>query len=469
MRAMAAPVIVVLLFAASLPLFSAAPPVAHQSIPKVGYTASTRGAFAFVSNFEDGLLDGWTPVTGSSPSVSTSTTYSGEYSLESSGSSSVPQTDVANQGFVTGDAFLSFQVAIDAGTGSGYFGIYSGAASSPSAVAVVGVAGGDVLAGPNLGSLQDIGPVPTGTAYPSGWVLISANVYDASTHKDPTAGWVMQVYVDQTIAPNLTMSVPGASAYSGALIETTGGTVHYSDIVVSTYEMATTIPGYNNMEGYGQGSGLLVTLLSPFTTLSAEMDLNSWDTPQTGILSFQINAMNYYGTTSTTSSCVGFYQLGIDLNPAGYIAPWYVPGRNCIAHYFMNSQNPAIQNGIYAGPNTRLQLSITDDQSAKDVVFTIIVTSPALSSPLTFTASRPYNGTEFYGTYTQLEFQPCCNLFPIQDYTFSGSLYDMQTTQTGGTPQSLPAGYMLPFMLDAPTSWSLGYYQGSVSGYQQVA
>ena len=465
---MAAPVIVVLLFTASLPLLSAAPPVAHQSIPKVGYAASTQGAFAFVSNFEDGLLDGWTSVTGSAPSVSTSTTYSGEYSLASSGSSSVPQTDVANHGFVTGDAFISFQVAIDAGTGSGYFGIYSGAASSPSAVALVGVAGGDVFAGANLGSLQDIGPVPTGTAYPAGWVLISANVYDASTHKDPTAGWVMQVYVDQTIAPNLTPSVPEASAYSGALIETTGGAVHYSDIVVSTYEMATTIPGYNNMEGYGQGSGLLVTLLPPFTTLSAEMDLNSWDTPQTGILSFQINAMNFYGTTSTTSSCVGFYQLGIDLNPDGYIAPWYVPGRNCIAHYFMNSQNPAIQNGIYAGPDTRLQVSITDDQSAKEVVFTIVVTSSTLGSQ-TFTASRPYNGTEFYGTYTQLEFQPCCNLFPIQDYTFSGELYNMQTTRAGGTPQSLPAGYMLPFMLDAPTSWNLGYYQGSVSGYQQAA
>jgi hypothetical protein len=138
------------------------------------------------------------------------------------------------------------------------------------------------------------------------------------------------------------------------------------------------------------------------------MNLDSWDTPQVGILSFQINAMDYYGTVSTAHSCVGLYQLGIDLNPGGYIAPWYVPGKNCVAHYFLSSQSPAVQTGVYTGPGTHLTLTIFDDRNAKAVVFTIVVTSPALTKPLTFTASRPYNGTEFYGTYTQLEFQPCC-------------------------------------------------------------
>jgi len=469
MRAPAALAISLLLITVSLPLFSAAPVAAHLPIPGNGYAASTQGAFAFVSNFADGLLDGWTSVSGTSPSVSTSTTYSGEYSLESSGSSSLPQIDLANTGFITGDSFLSFQVAIDAGTASGFFGIYSGSASSPSAVAVVGVVSGEVVVGPNLGSLQNVEPVPGGTAYPTGWVLVSANVYDASTHSNPTAGWVMQVYVDQTVAVNLAVSVPSASGYSGVMIETTTGTVHYSDIVVSTYEIPNSIPGYNNMEGYGQGSGSVVKLLPPFTTLSAEMVLNSWDIPQVGILSFQINAMNYYGTVSTAHSCVGFFQLGIDLNPAGYIAPWYVTGRNCVAHYFISSQSPHIQTGVYAGPNTHLTLSIFDDTNAKKIVFTEVVSSPALSPPVIFSASRPYNGTEFYGTYTQMEFQPCCNKFPIQDYKFSGQLYDIQTTQAGGTPQNLQANYMLPFMLDAPTSWYLAYYQGSISGYQQTA
>ena len=468
MRVLAAPIIALLLFSAAVPVLSVAPAAAHQAGPKHGYAASTQGAFAFVSNFEDGHLDGWAPVSGAAPSVSTSTTYAGEYSLESSGSGA-PQIDVAKSGFISGDSFLSFQVAVDAGTGTGLFGLYSGSAASPSEVAVVGVAGGEVVAGANGSSLQEVGPVPTGTAYPSGWALLSANVFASTTQSHKQAGWVMQVYVDQTVAPNATLSVPQAGGYAGATIDTTSGTVYYSDVIVSTYEMSTTIPGYNNMEGYGQGSGLLVSLLPPFTTLSAEMDLNSWNTPQAGILSFQINAMDYYGTTATTSSCVGFYQLGVDLDPSGYIAPWYVPGRNCIAHYFLNSQDPAIQGGVYTGPDTHLSLSITDDQAAKAMVFTIVVSSPALKSPLTFTASRPYNGTEFYGTYTQMEFQPCCNQFPIQDYSLSGELYNMQTTQPGGSPQSLPASYMLPFMLDAPTSWFLGYYQGSVSGYQQTA
>ena len=468
MRALAAPFIALLLLSAAAPVLSAAPAAPHQAGPRHGYAASTQGAFAFVSNFEDGQLDGWAPVSGGPPTVSTSTTYAGEYSLESTGSGA-PQIDVANNGFIPGDGFLSFQVAVDAGMGTGLFGLYSGSAASPVEVAVVGVIGGEVVAGANGSSLQKVGPVPTGTAYPSGWVLLSANVFASTTQSHKPAGWVMQVYVDQTVAPNATLSVPQAGGYAGATIDTTSGTVYYSDVVVSTYELSTTIPGYNNMEGYGQGSGLLVTLLPPFTTLSAEMDLSSWDTPQAGILSFQINAMDYYGTTATTSSCVGFYQLGVDLDPNGYIAPWYVPGRNCIAHYFLNSQDPAIQGGVYTGPGTHLSLSITDDLAAKAMVFTIVVSSPALKSPLTFTASRPYNGTEFYGTYTQMEFQPCCNQFPIQGYSLSGELYNMQTTQPGGTPKGLPASYMLPFMLDAPTSWFLGYYQGSASGYQQTA
>ena len=468
MRAQAVPIIALLLFSAAVPVLSVTPVATHQANPKHGYAASTQGAFAFVSNFEDGLLDGWSTVSGAVPTVSTSTTYAGENSLESSGSGA-PQVDAANSGFIQGDSFLSFQVAVDAGAGDGLFGLYSGSAASPAEVAVVGVTGGEVVAGANGSSLQKVGPVPAGTAYPSGWVLLSANVFASTTQSHKPAGWVMQVYVDQTVAPNVTVSVPQAGGYAGATIDTTGGTVYYSDVIVSTYEMSTTIPGYNNMEGYGQGSGLLVSLLPPFTTLSAEMNLNSWNTPQAGILSFQINAMDYYGTTATTSSCNGFYQLGVDLDPNGYIAPWYVPGKNCIAHYFLNSQDPAIQGGVYTGPDTHLSLSITDDQAAKAMVFTIVVSSPQLKSPLTFTASRPYNGTEFYGTYTQMEFQPCCNQYPIQDYSLSGELYNMQTSSPGVSPQSLPASYMLPFMLDAPTSWFLGYYQGSASGYQQTS
>ncbi|MDG7015977.1 MAG: hypothetical protein JRM82_01220 [Nitrososphaerota archaeon] len=88
----------------------------------------------------------------------------------------------------------------------------------------------------------------------------------------------------------------------------------------------------------------------------------------------------------------------------------------------------------------------TAHQAAKAMVFTIVVSSPALNHPLTFTASRPYNGTEFYGTYTQMEFQPCCNQFPIQDHqmefyranglTAATALQSLTTPSARSTPSS---------------------------------
>ena len=423
--------------------------------------ADTTGAFAFVSNFEDRALDGWTSLAGASPSVKTKPSYFGEPSLASSARPGA-QIDVASSGFVTGDSFVSFQVALHVAGGSGYFAL---ADASNDPVVVVGVSAGQVQAGPTLSSLTSLGAIPTDTVYPSGWVYLSANVYDASTHSNPNAGWVLQLFVDRSdmVAGNTTLSVPNAGSYSEALIETTSGTAYYTNIVVSTYEIPIFLPGYNNMEGYGQGSALLVQLLPAFTTLRAEMTLNSWNTPQSGILSFQINAMNLYGTT--TSTCVGFFQLGIDLNPNGTIAPWYVPGKNCVAHYFLHSQNPAVQPGIASPADTHLVLTITDDTSAGNVVFTIVDTTIGQ----TFTASVPYGGGPFYGTYTQLEWQPCCSLYSIAEYQFSGALYDLTSSTFGGAVTPLGSDYMLPFTLDAPPQWSLTYYQESVQGYDQLA
>ena len=428
-------------------------------MPRNSPMASTQGAFAFVSNFESGTLEGWQSVSGATPSVVTKPDYSGEPSLASSAQKGV-QIDTASSDFVLGDSFVSFQVAIDASKGSGYFGL---ADSSGNPVAIVGVYNGQVVAGYSMSSLQTIEAVPSGTAYPSGWAYITANVYDASTSSSPSAGWVMQVFVDRTDQIAATFSVPDAASYASAIIETTSGTVYYTNIVVTSYEIGINIPGYNNMEGYGQGSGLLVSLLPEFNTLDAEMVLNSWNTPQSGILSFQINAMNYYGTTR--SSCKGFFQLGVDLNPDGYISPWYVPGVNCFAHYFLPSNNPAVQQGIPSPQGTHLTLSIVDNQSAKDIVFTIVDTTTSQ----TFSASIPYSGTGFYGAYTQLEFQPCCASYPIQDYQINGALYNMQITTVSGSTQSLNSSYMLPFVLDAPPSWGFTYYQNSIAGYQQVS
>jgi len=416
----------------------------------------TAGAFAFVSNFEDGGLDGWTSVAGSAPSVTTKTTYFGEPSLKSSASGG-PQISAASSGFVTGDGFVSFQVALNSGKGTGYFGL---ADANHAFVAVVGVANGEVWAGGSLSTLTDIGPVPIGTVYPADWVYLSANVYDAGSK---TPNWVMDLYVDRSDRITATVPVPSAAGYAEALLETTSGTAYYTDIVVTTYEIPIYIPGYNNMEGYGQGSGLLVQLLPAYTKLTAEMTLNSWDVPQEGILSFQINAMNYYGTTR--SSCQGFFQLGIDLDPSGTIAPWYVPGKNCFAHYFLPSMNPAVVPGVPSPFGTHLVLTILDDVANSSVVFTIVDTTIAQ----TWTASIPYGGTLFYGMYTQIEWQPCCSNFPIEDYAFSGVLYNEAITTATGAVQGLTSDYMLPFILDAPPQWSLTYYRDSVLGYDQLA
>jgi len=212
------------------------------------------------------------------------------------------------------------------------------------------------------------------------------------------------------------------------------------------------------MEGYGQGSGLLVNLLPAYFNLTAQMNLDSWNTPQAGMLSFQINAMNRTGTTRST--CVGFFQLGIDLDPNGRIAPWYVVGRNCEAVYFLGS---GTSQSVPSPFPTHLVLTILDAQSSNEIVFTIKDTTTSQ----VFNATIPYSGGVFYGTYTQLEWQPCCNRYPIQEFKFDGSLYGIQITPLSGPRTSLSSSYMLPFVLDAPPTWNFAYYQDSTDGYQQ--
>ncbi len=417
----------------------------------------TAGAFALVSTFEDSALDSWTSLAGNAPTVSTKVTYTGEPSLKSSAFRGV-QVDMATQNFSAGQSFISFQIAVSAARGTGYFGLMD-AGHNP--VAVVGVTQGGAWAGSDPASASFVGSIPAGTAYPHGWVYLAANLFNSSTKSAVT--WTMELFVDRTDAVAANVDVPMAWNYAGALIETTFGTVYYSNIAVTTYEIPIYIPGYNNMMGYGQGSGLLVQLLPAYHKLSAEMTLNSWDTPQTGILSFQINALNLYGTTRST--CGGFFQLGLDLDPNGMISPCYVPGKNCIAHFFLNSRNPAIQPGVVSPAGTHLLLTIEDDVASGSVTMTIVDTSIGR----TWTTTFAYGGGPFYGMYTQLEWQPCCSSFPIEQYAFSAVLYNQQITTLTGTTQPLRADYMLPFTLDAPPSWSFTYYQDSILGYNQIA
>ena len=410
--------------------------------------SSGKVAFAFVSDFESKTLEGWTDVQGPTPIVVASPSYSGEPSLRSV-AKDVAQIDFADHGILGGASSVSFQAAIQVrSNSSAYIGL---ASSQTSFCAVVGISNGEVVAGSNLSSLSALEPVPTGTAYPSGWVSIISNVFRAN------GDWVMQVFVDRTDVLAGQVQVPAAKSYDGALIETESGNAYYTDIVVSSSQLAILRPGYNNMEGYGQGSALVVQLLPAYDALTAEMTLDRWSSPQNNILSFQINAMNMTGTTNST--CHGFFQLGVDLNENGSIAPWYVPGVNCAPSYFIG------RRGIASPDRTSLDLSIVFVPSSKEIVFSVV----DRSTSQTFSASIPYSGGPFYGTYTQLEYQPCCSTFPIGDFTLKGAIQKMAIGLTGGQTRSLPASYMLPSSLDAPPSWDFTYYDNSTAGYTQIS
>jgi len=433
----------------------------HVPLPRAPFAATAGSPFAFVSNFENRGLGNWTATSGSA-TVVTSPSYLGEPALASTSTGGVPQIDQASRGIVPGAASVSFQAELNyAQRGTGFFGL----AGPHGFVAVVGIVhGGWVWAGPSIATATNLSAIPTGTSQPSGWVDLLAVVSQVSGPTGPV--WEMQAYIDRTdVIAGANLSVPSAGSYTGAEIRTNAGTVDYTNIVVSTYQVATTIPGYNNMDGYGQGSGLLVTTLPRFTTLTAQMTLSNWTIPQGGILSFQINAMNRIGTTQNT--CFGFYQLGVDVDPSGHIAPWYVPNNNCVAYYFQ-SHSPRVSSGFATPAGSRLTLRIVDNVPAGQIDFEIIDHSIGGANQ-TNQVAIPYNGSAFGGTYTQIEWQPCCSTYPISSYFFNGSLAGL--TISGGNltaPFPLPASYMVPFALDVPPSWNYGFYDAAAAGYAQV-
>ncbi len=424
--------------------------------------SNLSGKFAFVSDFEDHGLDGWTVAQGAA-SVVAYPSYAGEPVLKSRAGADPPQVDRTSVGFIRNETWLSFQADVRPGNdGLGFLGL-----DSPSGpVAVVGVGEGQVWAGPNPALAVAIAPVPTGTAQPAGWVYLLVNVFQKSS--GGTTYWTMSVFIDQTAAvAHRGIRVPDAGQYDGAVLETERGTVDYTNLIFTTYQMALIAPYtvYNPMDGYGQGMGLNVQLLPAYTTLSAAFTLENWSVPVHGILSFQINAMNYIGTVG--NRCRGFFQIGIDLDPGGKIAPWYVPS-GCNADYFGHTGPQGAWTGFPSPAGTRLSLSIRDDTAKQTIDFRIVdrsVTGPDRY----WNASIPYSGGPFYSTFTQVEWQTYSG-HPIDAYHFNGTMHAL--TVSGGNlsaPMPLSAEYMLPIVLDAPPSWNLFYYHDVSAGYTQVS
>jgi hypothetical protein len=444
------------------------PPSIHTpsvSMQVRGMTAGpSTGAFAFVSTFEDRRADHWSALSGSFRIV-TRPNYGGEPALLSSATGG-SQMDVASFGVVRGQPSLSLQVVLDPlSGGTGFVGL----AASDRPVALFGVGGGHVWAGPDLARLTDLGAVPSGTAQPRGWTYLTANVYRVVSSNHKMVTWDADVFVDQTaVATSVGLSVPSAGEYSQALILTTAGAVAYTDYILTTYLIAEPQNHQfapNPSDGYGQGSGVLVSLLPSFTTLASTVRLDSWTIPEGGILSVQINAMNLRGAES--AGCQGFFQLGVDLNPGGRIAPWYVPGVNCFPHYFSPNRIGQASPGFVTPPGTVLSLKIQQVPAEERIVFTLLDLSVS-GSDAVWRAAIKYAGGAFDSVYTQIEFQ-ASSTFPASAYGFRGSFAGL--TISGGDlaePAALGAHYMLPFAVGVPPSWCFFDYNEAAAGYTQI-
>ncbi|MGC2289825.1 MAG: hypothetical protein WA688_08225 [Thermoplasmata archaeon] len=454
----------------ALPLLNSPSPSATVAVspPRdvrsdVGAASPSPGAFALVSTFEDLKPDGWRAAQGTF-TVQRQPNYAGEPALVSSAEDG-PQLDVATHNVVAGQTFLSLQGVIHPGPGAtGFIGL--GARGKP--VLLIGLGAGQVWAGPSLARLSDLGPIPIGSAQPNGWTYVTANIYQTDPSHSAPAMWEMDVFVDQTAVPMVMgFSVPAAGKYTEALILTTQGRVAYSDYILTTYEIAEALNAQfapNPSDGYGQGSGVLVTLLPRFNILTSTIQLDNWNVPRTGILSVQIDAMNPGG--ANYPSCHGFYQLGVDLDPQGHIAPWYVP-KNCNPFYFQESQIGVVSSGFVSPPDTVLSLTIARVPSEGEMVFTL-VDHNVRAPDAVWSAAIPYTGPAFVAAYTQIEWQATSRV-PVSQYFFNGSFAHLRISgQNLSAPVRLGPEYMIPFAVGVPPSWNFFYYNRSDAGYSQV-
>jgi hypothetical protein len=406
--------------------------------------------FTFVANFENRSLAGWQKIKGSTPTIESSVNYSGEPALRSIASSTTPQIETDQDGFVRGNTGWALEAAIRAtGTSAGYFGL--GVPGHQFGL-VIGVQDGKVVAGGSLSNLTTLEAVPTHTAYPAGWVYITAGWDYPTTDR-------FLVTVDGSSDPPYVGYDANALSSTAVQLETTSGTVYYTDLLVTTDYINDYEPGFQNMTLYGESPGASVAPLPAYDVLSSTMTLDSWSVPKSHDISWQINAMNL-----STTFCSGFFQVGVDLDTGGHIAPWYVDGNaadECEAHYWPGNW-PGVGTATPAG--TVLHLTIDYETTAHKVVFTIV----DVNLSKTWTKSIPYSGPAFVDASTQFEAQPSFNA-TIAKYKLLGWMSGLEITPQGGAPQGLTAQYMVPTMTNAPPTWDETYYNSTSSGYELIS
>lgn len=416
-------------------------------------------SFAFVSRFTSGgnYSDyGWTLLGGvSTILISKSMNYYGEPSLELSNKTNL----FTDQNITTGGQVTSFQFAINAAFGRGSFSITN---SDGHSIASISVSGRNVTISTNKSNSSPTGMMPLTSPPKEGWSLISGNLYNDSNGNG--SDWNLQIFVDNTISVFANLSAPLGYSYGGIEISSLAGHIYFTDIVFSSYKMTQFIPGYNNMEGYGQGSGLIAHLLKPFQILHTNIVLDNWSVPRLSSLSFQINALNYSAALNPTAK--GFFQLGIDLDPKGRIAPWYVGGKDAIAVYFPTHAQEGVFPGFITPNYTLLGLTIEYIPTEGKIFFQILDYNVSGSARY-WNATVAYNGPEFYATYTQLE-TPNMSQSQLTRYHFNGTMTNITYGSDFSSMSPLGNGYMLPYSINAPTVWSFTYYDGNSAGYHQI-
>lgn len=455
--------IVVVLIAVSLSSvafanFAFEVPSASDAVPQNPLTPNPpSGSFAFVSEFTSGggyANYGWSVISGSSaPTITDTPNYYGEPSLNVTNGTTL----FSNNNVTTGDQSVSFQFAIDASTGNGSFIITN---ASGGEVVSVSVWGNNVFV--RSGGSPANGTAPAGLVTDSGWTLVTGNLFNYSGGNG--TGWRLQVFVDKTISVFANISAPKGYSYGGIELSSSRGNVFFTNVIFSSYKMAVFLPGYNNMEGYGQGSGFIVNLLGPFTILHANFILYNWSVPRYSTLSFQINAMNLSAAENQTAK--GFFQLGVDLDPNGKIAPWYVGGNNAIAIYFKNYASPDFMPGFVTPAGTVLGLTIQYLTLEKKVLFQIIDYNVSGKARYWNTTVR-YSGPDFYSAYTQLE-TGSMGQADIAQYHFNGTMFNLTYGSDISAMTPFDNSYMLPFAVDTPSTWSLTYYSNNIYGYHQI-
>jgi hypothetical protein len=418
-----------------------------------------NGSFEFLSGFtqSNNYTDyGWSLVSGEpTPLISSFPNYFGEPSIALANGTTL----FSDKSVVKGDKAVSFQFVINANDGNGSFAISN---STGASIAAVSVDGTNVSISSGNGSSSFSGEISPTSEISNGWVLVSGNLFNYT--EGNTSGWRLLLFLDNTSSVFANISAPLGYSYGGVEISSSSGDVYFTDIIFTSYRMALFIPGYNNMEGYGQGSGALVSLLQPFTILHSNFMLYNWSVARYSTLSFQINVMNLTGAESPTSN--GFFQLGVDLDPNGKIAPWYVTGKSAIAIYFNNHPSPDYMPGFDTPNGTLLGLTIQYIPLEEKIIFQIVDYS--VNNQFRFwNTSIQYNGPEFCAAYTQIE-TSSMNGSQLNNYRFNGTMYNISYGSDMSSMTLLNSSYMLPFSIDAPLNWSLTYYSDVTAGYRQM-